>query len=334
MSSLSEIQSLASAIRFGSVRAISRDVSRLKEGGDLGESLSERLYPYTKNAYVVGVTGAPGAGKSTLVAALVKVMRSRSFTVGVLAVDPSSLFSGGAILGDRICMNDISGDNGVFIRSMATRGVLGGLCRAAADGVDLLCASGKDFVLVETVGVGQDEVDIMRLAHTTVVVSVPGLGDDVQALKAGIIEIADIHVVNKADREGASQTIAELQSLLAMKTAVKYAWNPPVVPTIATDGVGMSELLDHMEGHRLFLRTSGEMNRQLRVIAETRVLNIAQNLLAQRFGDSNNGPEGYLRKQIERVSRRELSPHRCAREMFDRTRPSNAEQEKRLSSNV
>jgi LAO/AO transport system kinase len=333
MSAFSEIQSLVPAIRSGSIRAIARGLSWIEAGGDRAEALSERLYQYTKGSSILGITGAPGAGKSTLVAALIKEIRSRSFTVGVLAVDPSSPFSGGAILGDRIRMNDVSGDEGVFIRSMATRGVLGGLCRAAADGVDLLCASGKDFVIVETVGVGQDEIDIMRLAHTTVVVSVPGLGDEVQALKAGIIEIADIHVVNKADREGASQTIAELQSLLAMKTAGRNGWNPPVLASIATEGVGMSQLLDLIEGHRMFLRTSGEMDRQLRIIAEARVLNIAQHLLAQRFGDSKTGSEGFLRKQIERVVVRELSPHRCAREVFDRTQYK-TEQETRLSSNV
>src|SRR5215831_21363480 len=257
-----DIHSFASAIRFGSIRAVSRGLSWIEAGGERAEALSESLYRYTKNAYVIGVTGAPGSGKSTLVTALVKEMRTRSFTVGVLAVDPSSPFSGGAILGDRIRMNDISGDDGVFIRSMATRGVLGGLCRAAADGVDLLSASGKDYVIVETVGVGQDEVDIMRLAHTTLVVSVPGLGDDVQALKAGIIEIADSHVVNKADREGANRTIAELQALLAMKMAGKNGWNPPVVACVAMHNSGISELLDEIERHRIFLKNSGEMNKQ------------------------------------------------------------------------
>jgi len=328
-----DIHSFALAIRFGSIRAVSRGLSWIEAGGERAEALSESLYRYTKNAYVIGVTGAPGSGKSTLVTALVKEMRTRSFTVGVLAVDPSSPFSGGAILGDRIRMNDISGDDGVFIRSMATRGVLGGLCRAAADGVDLLSASGKDYVIVETVGVGQDEVDIMRLAHTTLVVSVPGLGDDVQALKAGIIEIADIHVVNKADREGANRTIAELQALLAMKMAVKNGWNPPVVACVAMHNTGISELLDEIERHRIFLKNSGEMNKQLRMIAESRVLNIAQNLLAQRLVDPSHCPDGLLAKQIERVARRELSPYRCAKDLFERAATSNAEQE-RLSSNV
>src|SRR6266705_3316286 len=201
---ISGVQTLASQILEGSTNALARGLTWAESGGKRAEALSARLYPHTGRAQIVGVTGAPGSGKSTLVRGLALVARARGRTGGVIAVDPSSPFSGGAILGDRIRMNDLALDAGIFIRSMATRGALGGLCRAAADAVDLMDAAGWDLVLVETVGVGQDEVDVMRLAHSILVVSVPGLGDDVQALKAGVLEIADVHVVNKADREGAA----------------------------------------------------------------------------------------------------------------------------------
>src|SRR4030095_6614632 len=191
-----DVDTLAQRIIEGSTRALARGLTWVESGGARAEALAARLYPHTGRAQIVGVTGAPGSGKSTRARTLALVARARGRTVGVLAVDPSSPFTGGAILGDRIRMSDLALDPGVFIRSMATRGALGGLSRAAADGVDLMDAAGLGLILVETVGVGQDEVDVMRLAHTVVVVSVPGLGDDVQALKAGVLEIADLHVVN------------------------------------------------------------------------------------------------------------------------------------------
>ena len=197
---------LADEIRAGSVRALSRGLTWVEEGGNRAEALIDALYPLRSDAHVVGITGAPGSGKSTLVRALAVAARATDENVGVIAIDPSSPFSGGSILGDRIRMSDLSTDSGVFIRSMATRGALGGLCSSAGEAVDVLRASGRDLILVETVGVGQDEVDIMRLAHTTLVITVPGLGDDIQAIKAGILEIADVHIVNKADRDGASRT--------------------------------------------------------------------------------------------------------------------------------
>src|SRR5207253_993507 len=195
-----ETAALADRLLAGSTRALARGLTWIKAGQPRAEALSARLYPHTGRSPVIGLTGSPGSGKTTLARALATAARARGLTVGIVAVDPSSPYSGGAILGDRIRMNDLALDPGVFIRSMATRGALGGLCRAAADAVDLLDAAGWNLVVAETVGVGQDEVDVMRLAHTVVVVSVPGLGDDIQALKAGLLEIADIHVVNKAGR--------------------------------------------------------------------------------------------------------------------------------------
>lgn len=312
------VEALASQIRAGSVRALARGLTWIESGGELAEALSETLYPYTRRGYVVGVTGAPGSGKSTLVRALTRVARERGLTVGILAVDPTSPFSGGSILGDRIRMNDLSTDPGVFIRSMATRGALGGLCQAAGDAVDLLCAAGRDLIILETVGVGQDEVDVMRLAHSTIVVHVPGLGDEIQALKAGIIEIADVHVVNKADREGADRTVAELRAMLAMGMASPDRWEPPILRCVATREEGASTLLDELEKHFSYLKTSGEVHARERRIAQSRVLKLAQALVAQTLahhvGD-DNGTDG---ADIERVARRDLSPRRCARALLMR----------------
>jgi LAO/AO transport system kinase len=308
-----EIDQLAAAIRAGNPRALARGLSSIEAGGEWAEALSELLYPYTLSAHIVGITGATGAGKSTLVTALAKEARGRGIKVAVLAVDPSSPYSGGAILGDRIRMQELSGDSGVFIRSMATRGALGGLSGAAADAVDLLCAAGFPLVIVETVGAGQDEVDIMRLAHTTVVVSVPGMGDDIQALKAGVMEIADIHVVNKADREGAERTIAELRALLAMQMVPEGSWNVPVLSCVATRGEGASQLLDELDAHLVHLNASGEMLTRERRIAESRVLKLAQALVAETIVHPIGGADDPILHDLDRVARRELSPHRCAR---------------------
>jgi len=314
---------LAASIREGNPRGLARGLSWIETGGARAEALSELLYPHTRPAdvisHIVGITGATGAGKSTLVATLVKEARKRGSRVAILAVDPSSPFSGGAILGDRIRMNELSGDPGVFIRSMATRGALGGLSRATADGVDLLCAAGYPLVIVETVGVGQDEVDIMRLAHTTIVVSVPGMGDDIQALKAGVIEIADIHVVNKADREGAERTIAELRALLAMQVLPEGGWNVPVIPCVATQGEGAARLLDELDAHLAHLNASGEMQTRERRIAESRVLTLAQARVAETVVHPLGGANDPVRRDIESVARHELSPHRCARAVLART---------------
>jgi LAO/AO transport system kinase len=215
-------------------------------------------------------------------------------------------------------MVDLAADSGVFIRSMATRGALGGLCRAAADAADLLCASGKQLVIIETVGVGQDEVDIMRVAHTTVVVSVPGLGDDIQALKAGIIEIADIHVVNKADREGANRTVAELRAVLAMMGSAAGRWQPPITSCIASKGVGVAQLLDEIQGHFAHLHRSGEIRLRERQIAEWRVVQLAQAFVAAMVRPTVAPSDDTINQAIERVANRELSPYQCARALLTR----------------
>ena len=311
-----EVETLAAGIVEGSPRALARGLSWAEQGGARAEALAARLYAQTGRAHVVGLTGAPGSGKSTLARALARVARARGRTVGVIAVDPSSPFSGGAILGDRIRMNDLALDPGVFIRSMATRGALGGLCRAAADAVDLMDAAGFNLVLVETVGVGQDEVDIMRLAHTVVVVSVPGLGDDIQALKAGVLEIADVHVVNKADREGADRTLAELRSMLTLVPAAADAWMPPVLGAAAAREEGIEAVADALDGHLAHLKTSGELERRRRTMVTARVLRIAQDLVAETL--LGPGAVDADRAELERVLRRELTPHACARALLGR----------------
>ncbi|MFY9550268.1 MAG: methylmalonyl Co-A mutase-associated GTPase MeaB, partial [Thermoanaerobaculia bacterium] len=232
-------EDLARGVLAGSPRAIGRAISEVERGSVAVPELLRRLFPDTGRARIVGITGPSGAGKSTLVQRLAQAYRKRGRRVGIVAVDPSSPFTGGAILGDRIRMAEIYTDPGVFIRSMATRGALGGLARATTDAVDVLDAAGFDLILIETVGVGQDEVDIARAADTTAVVLVPGLGDDIQAIKAGILEIADVFVVNKSEREGADRAVAQLSMMLDF--APHDAWRPPIVKTSALTAAGVPQ---------------------------------------------------------------------------------------------
>ena len=312
-----DVASLASSIRAGSVRALARGLTCIEAGGSIAESLVELLYPYSRPCHVIGVTGAPGAGKSTLVNVLAQCIRQRGRQVAVLAIDPSSPFTGGAILGDRIRMADAAEGGDVFIRSMATRGALGGLSRAAADAVDVMAAAGREVVIVETVGVGQDEIDIMRLAHSTVVVSVPGLGDEIQALKAGIIEIADIHVVNKADREGADRTIADLKTMLAMDGR-HVSWEPPVVRCVAAKAEGVGMLADELERHGQHLQASGEIGAREKRISEARVLKLAQSFIVDTLKPALERQDDSVARDIQRVVIRDLSPYRFARALLTR----------------
>jgi len=240
-------------VRAGDPRALARAISTVENRASGWSALLKALFPHSGNARIVGLTGAPGAGKSTLVDQLAKLYRRANKTVGIIAVDPTSPYTGGAILGDRIRMQEHFADPGIYIRSMATRGSLGGLARATADVTTVLDASGRDLVMIETVGVGQDEVDIVRLADITVVILVPGMGDDVQTIKAGIMEIADIFVINKSDREGAERVEREIRVMqtLAMR---EDRWTPPIVKTVASEGVGIKELAAAIGEYEAFLK--------------------------------------------------------------------------------
>jgi LAO/AO transport system kinase len=305
---------LATRIAVGDARAIARGISLVEDDPDAGAGLVRELFSRTGGAFFVGVTGSPGAGKSTLVDGLVTRWRKAGKTVGVIAVDPTSPFSGGAMLGDRVRMQAHARDTDVFIRSMATRGHLGGLARATSDAAMVLDAAGKDFVTIETVGVGQDEVDIIRTADVSAVVLVPGMGDEVQALKAGIMEIADIFVVNKADREGAERTVAEIESLLSLQAFKEKEWKPPIVRTIATTGTGLDELVEIIgcfRGHSDSLLASRRRSRaaaQLRAILADRVMKQVQSRLA--------GLE--MEQVIDRIVARQTDPYTAAAEILGR----------------
>ena len=238
---ISDLQLWLNRLRNGDARALARAISTVENRNSGWSDLLKALFPHTCHARILGLTGAPGAGKSTLVDQLAKVYRKQNQTVGIIAVDPTSPYTGGAILGDRIRMQDHFSDPGIYIRSMATRGSLGGLARATADVSTVLDASGRDLIMIETVGVGQDEVDIVRLADITIVILVPGMGDDVQSIKAGIMEIADIFVINKSDREGAERVQREIRALQSLATRGD-GWVPPIVKTVASEGQGVAEL--------------------------------------------------------------------------------------------
>jgi LAO/AO transport system kinase len=243
-------------LRSGDARALARAISTVENRAEGWSELLKALFPHTGKARVIGLTGPPGAGKSTLVDQLAKHYRKENHTVGIIAVDPTSPYTGGAILGDRIRMQDHYGDPGIYIRSMATRGSLGGLARATADAATVLDASGRNVVMIETVGVGQDEVDIVRLAEVTVVILVPGMGDDVQTIKAGVMEIADIFVINKSDREGAERVEREIRALQSLATR-HDRWTPPVVKTVASEGVGTAELAAAIADYEAYLKKYG-----------------------------------------------------------------------------
>jgi LAO/AO transport system kinase len=303
----------------GSRYALARLISLIEDDGADARAALSALYPHTGQAHIVGVTGAPGTGKSTLVNQLAKSLRAQGVTVGVVAVDPSSPFSGGALLGDRLRMRDLAGDPGVFIRSMASRGSLGGLARATGDVVKVLDGAGFAVVLVETVGAGQAEVDIARTAHTTVVVEAPGLGDEVQALKAGLMEIADVLVVNKADRPGAANTARALEMVVGRNAshgaAGEDGWAPPILQAIALDGTGVPEVLDAVAAHRDHLRATGLWAGRERKRVETELLNVLRQEMLDRLL-ARVGPE-QIQAWVERVVAREVDVYTAVERLLD-----------------
>ena len=319
-------ESLTDRLLEGDPRAIARAISLIENESPEGAEVVRRIFTRTGRAYLVGVTGAPGAGKSTLVDRLTAEIRAAGQTVGIVAVDPTSPYSGGAILGDRVRMQAHAGDAGVFIRSMATRGHLGGLARATSEVALVLDASGKDTIIIETVGVGQDEVDIVRAADVSIVTLVPGTGDEMQALKAGIMEIADIFVVNKADREGAERTVSSIEAMLALETFGPGDWRPPILKTEATTGKGVVELLETIERFRA--HTASTQGSRRRARAEFRM----RELLSQRFVqhvEQHVLADGEFDRTLDRIAAREIDPYTAVdailRRAIGRDRPTSGE---------
>ncbi len=309
------MEDLARALLAGDAAALARSISLVEEGTPRGEAILAEVYGRTGRAPVIGITGPPGVGKSSLVNRLVSVYRARTERVGVVAVDPSSAFTGGAILGDRIRMQEHTLDPDVFIRSMATRGRFGGLSRATRDAVDLMDAAGRSPILIETVGVGQDEVDIVRVADTVLVVLTPGQGDDIQAIKAGLLEIADLFVINKADHAGADRLASDLEGLLAL--GERSDWTPAIVMTVATESRGVDDLVAAIDRHAAFLRAGDGLEKRRRAATATRLLEILHHrlttgVLASRIGEATL--EGYE----TRLMRRQIDPYTAAREMLER----------------
>ncbi|HEY6421685.1 MAG TPA: methylmalonyl Co-A mutase-associated GTPase MeaB [Pseudonocardiaceae bacterium] len=308
---------LVAGARQGHPRAVARLISLVEDGAPQLRDVAAALAPYTGRAQVVGITGPPGVGKSTSVSVLVTALRVAGKKVGVLAVDPSSPFSGGALLGDRVRMQDHALDDGVFIRSMATRGHLGGIAGATPQALRVLDAAGCDVVLVETVGVGQSEVEVVSLADTTLVLLAPGMGDGIQAAKAGILEVADVFVVNKADRDGADQTVRDLRYMISLGHREKEgaSWRPPIVRTVATRSEGIDELVGAIEEHRAWMIGHGELDarRQRRAEAEIEAIALAQ--LRAKLGDVRQGSP-LLPGLAKRVVAGELDPYQAADDLL------------------
>jgi LAO/AO transport system kinase len=333
---------LAASVLDGDRLALARLLTHVENDTADGRTALRALFPHTGQAHLVGITGAPGTGKSSLVNRLALHFRTLNKRVAIVAVDPSSPFTGGAVLGDRVRMKDLSGDRDVFIRSMASRGALGGLARTTASIAQVFDAAGYEIILIETVGAGQGEVDIARLAHTTLVVEAPGLGDDIQAIKAGILEIADILVVNKADRPGVETTEKALRSVLELAHIPEserahhgtppeidsagptaHSWNVPIQRTVSLDGLGISELADHILRHYSFLHTSNQWIKRNEVRLAAEVDSVLQHMLVLEF--HSRLPEGRYNDVMRQVFARRLSPGEAVESLLDGTRGEHAE---------
>jgi len=315
---MTDLAAITAGVAAGRSRALAQAITLVESHDPAAARLLAELYPQTGRARLIGITGSPGAGKSTLVAAMAKHYRAQQKRVGIIAVDPTSPFTGGAILGDRIRMTELYTDRGVFIRSMATRGFLGGVAKATNDVVDILDAAGFDVVLVETVGVGQDEVEVVRTVQTNVVVLVPGMGDDIQAIKAGIMEIGDVFVVNKADRPGADKTVTEVTMMMSL-VEEHGDWVPPIVKTVASRAEGIQELDAAIIKHFDYLATSGELDRRNRDRVRIRIeTQLKERFMEQLIGGTIARDE--YENLLEDVLRKRNNPHDAAESVLERVR--------------
>ena len=309
-----ETQPWIDRLRSGDSRSLARAISTVENRAAGWSDLLKALFPHTGKARIIGLTGAPGSGKSTLVDQLAKHYRKKQQTVGIIAVDPTSSYTGGAILGDRIRMQDHYGDPGIYIRSMATRGSLGGLARATADAATVLDASGRDLIMIETVGVGQDEIDIVRLADVTIVILVPGMGDDVQTIKAGIMEIADIFVINKSDREGAERVEREIRAMQSLAARTRNdRWTPPIVKTVATEGVGTEELAKAITDYEMYLKKGNLVFKKNVENWQERLIEMLRDAMLERARSQIDG--GSLERYAAEIAEHKRDPYSLVEEI-------------------
>lgn len=306
----------AKKILEGDVRAAAKLMRDLEEERPGAFEEFEHIYPHTGNAYVVGLTGAPGVGKSTLGGALIGALRKKGMTVGVIAIDPTSPFTGGAVLGDRVRMQEHSMDEGVFIRSMATRGWKGGVSKNTINMIHVMDAMGKNVVLVETVGSGQSEVEITRIADTSILVLSPESGDQVQIIKAGILEAADIFVINKGDKEGAANVVSRIEIMLGMRTRNANEWKPRVLLTEAISGKGVEELIDSMFGHKEYLLHTGELEKHRKIRAREELVDSVENFV-RKYCYQGLEEENHLEKLVDSIAQRQITPHSAALKIID-----------------
>ena len=310
---LTKVEQIAQGVMSGDCRSIARAITIIENNTAEAKKLIISIYPHTGKAHIIGLTGPGGSGKSTLIEKIVREYRRKGKTVGVIAVDPTSPFTGGAFLGDRIRMQDLSTDEGVFIRSMATRNFPGGIAKATKDAVKVLDASGRDIIIVETVGAGQSEVEIIKVAQTIVVIHAPGLGDEIQAIKAGLMEIADIFVVNKADRENADKAVTDIQAILQLNNK-EVAWRPPILKTTALTGEGVPQLIEKIEEHKRFLEKELGRKRSLGK-AETELVEAIKEKVTSSIIDELRR-EGKLEELLQKIIERELDPASAAEKLL------------------
>jgi len=308
------MKDLAKKVLQGDPRSIAQLITLAENNDPIATEAMKEIHPHTGKAHVIGITGVMGSGKSTLICELTRLYRKQGKTVGIVAVDPTSPFSGGALLGDRVRMNELTLDEGVFIRSMGTRGMLGGLTSAVYDVVEIFDASGKDIIFVETVGVGQAEVDIVKIADTTLVIVVPGLGDSIQTLKAGVMEIADIYVVNKADRDGVERTVAEVESLVDISCSLKDR-KTPVLETVAKDNKGISGLTDEIKKHNEYLKKSNKFELQRKLRYETELVEIIRKRLMSFIFDEKQF-KNKIETLLDKISKKQIDPYTAADEIL------------------